>query len=239
MHSALFAPAVFKNKPGLETQLLLDFFQGKPSTFVDVGGNFPETSVSTPLEKAGWMGVVIEPQSDCFKALQMQRTSHVMQCACISEQAAQGGMTHIRLYLAGPKSSTDLDFIALRERTESFIDVPAKTLHQILSELKINVIGLLSLDTEGTEIDVMNGLDWSRYQPELILIEDHARNFSKHRYLTAKGYRLFRRTGFNSWYAKPERAHPISLFGWLQMFRKYILSMPFRNLRRWRHNRSA
>jgi hypothetical protein len=137
--------------------------------------------------------------------------------------------------LAGPQSSTNLNFISPRDKTDSFIDVPVKTLNQVIKEAGLVRVDLLSLDTEGTEIDVMNGFDWEGYKPKIVLLEDHARNFSKHKFMKSLGYKLFRRTGFNSWYALEKDALPISFFGYLQLFRKYILGMPGRNLRIWRH----
>jgi hypothetical protein len=47
---------------------------------------------------------------------------------------------------------------------------------------------------------------------------------------------LFRRTGFNAWYAKPKDALKISLYGRIQLFIKYYIGGPLRNFRRWRHS---
>ena len=229
--SRIGAPAVFADRA--EHALILAFFGGRPGVFVDVGANYPESSISTPLEKQGWTGVVVEPQPDCVAALQTARTCAIVHAACVSDAAAAKG--GVELHLAGRQSSTSRNFIAPRERTDEHILVPAKTLTSILDEASLTAIDVLSLDTEGTEIEVMNGLDWTRFAPTLILLEDHARDFSKHRYMRSRGYTLFRRTGFNSWYAKPERALPVSPFGRLQLVRKYVLSMPIRRFRRWRH----
>jgi FkbM family methyltransferase len=228
-------PAVFTDDH--EVALIEAFFGGAPSVFVDVGANLPENSISTPLERHGWTGVLVEPQPDCCEALRSVRTSPVVQCACVSQEDLDAGVTSVRLYLAGPQSSVDFDFISPRDRTQRYIDVPARTLNQVVADAGIASIDLLSLDTEGTEIAVLQGLDWKRYRPRLVLLEDHARDFSKHRFMKSLGYKLFRRTGFNSWYARVPDALPISPWGYLQLLRKYVLGMPVRNFRRWRHER--
>src|SRR5262249_1772850 len=51
------------------------------------------------------------------------------------------------------------------------IDVPAKTLTQVLDEHNVSNIDLLSLDVEGFEIQALRGLEFDRYLPEHILVE--------------------------------------------------------------------
>lgn len=230
-----FERAVFEEEH--EIQLIKNFFGNTPNVFVDVGGNLPENSISTPLELCGWTGLVVEPQPDCCDALRAKRNSPIFQCACVSQKQIDDGINVIRLFLAGPQSSTNFNFISPRDRTETFIEVPARTLNQVLEEAGLSKIDLLSLDTEGTEVDVMQGLDWQKFSPKLVLLEDHARNFYKHNFMKSLGYKLFRRTGFNSWYARECDALPISLFGYLQIFRKYVLGLPGRNFRIWRQKK--
>ena len=51
------------------------------------------------------------------------------------------------------------------------VQVPFKTLSQILDDGGFTRIDLLSLDVEGCEARVLNGLDFSRHRPRFILIE--------------------------------------------------------------------
>ena len=57
-------------------------------------------------------------------------------------------------------------------------------------------------------------------------------NLRLHRYLTRRGYKWVRRTGLNGWYVPADAAMSVGLFGQLQFFRKYYLSLPFRHLRK-------
>jgi FkbM family methyltransferase len=221
---------------GLHEPRLLNEFFGKGSfTFVDVGANYPETSLSTPLEMAGWSGAVIEPQPSCINMLRKYRKCKIVQCACSSYDNQNKKM---KLWVAGPLSSLNLEFISPKDRPKKFIYVDIKTLDQILVENHIQSIDLLAIDAEGAEIDVLNGLDFKKFPPKLILIEDHARDFVKHHFLKKKGYKLFRRTGYNAWYAKEKYALPVSLIGRLQLWIKYYVGGPLRNFRRWRHQHS-
>jgi hypothetical protein len=58
-----------------------------------------------------------------------------------------------------------------------------------------------------------------------------------HRYLHARGYRWFRRTGLNAWFAPADAAPPVSLFGRWQYLRKHYLSLPFRHFREFKRRR--
>jgi FkbM family methyltransferase len=226
----LFKKSVFD---GLhEPKLLSEYFGTSNFVFIDVGANFPETSISTALEMKGWKGIVIEPQPECIKILRKYRKCKIIQCACSSKKNKNKFM---KLWKAGPQSSLNLDFISPKDRPNKFINVKVTTLNEILIQNKIKKIDLLSIDTEGTEIDVLDGLDFKKYAPKLILIEDHARDSEKHNYLKNLGYKLFRRTGYNAWYAKEKDALKVSLLGHFQFFLKYQIGGPLRNFRRWRH----
>ena len=46
----------------------------------------------------------------------------------------------------------------------------------------------------------MRGLDFKKFRPALVLIEDGCRDLDKHRYLRQNGYKLVKRTTLNNWY---------------------------------------
>jgi hypothetical protein len=118
--------------------------------------------------------------------------------------------------------------------------VPIRTLDAILCEAGIGGIDLLSIDVEGTELDVLAGFTIERYRPRLILLEDDTRTRDKHGYMTARGYKLVRRTDLNNWYVPRDTAFPVSLFGRWQLLRKMYLGAPLRRWReRWRQDSSS
>jgi hypothetical protein len=129
---------------------------------------------------------------------------------------------------------------------ESAIEVPARTLDDILEEAKAPApIDFVSIDVEGHEVEVLKGFDLRRWQPRLLLIEDQVSNLDTHRFVTGLGYRLIRRTGLNGWYvpATDGQHLPFFSFGYWQIVRKYYLALPIRALRdrkrRWRDRMRA
>ena len=213
---------------GREQELVRDFFGGARSGFfVEVGANRPqEQSQTWHLEQLGWTGILIEPQPDLAGDLCRARSAKVFAVACSSPQNAGRRM---RLHVAGPLSALDRDRMAPGAQPQWTIEVPARTLDDILIEARAPVgFDFLSIDVEGHELEVLSGFDLARWRPRLILLEDHVGNLMKHRFLRAAGYRLVRRFDNNGWYVPVDvPVRPAPRERW-PIVRKYYLALPFR-----------
>lgn len=207
------------------------FFNGATSGFfVEVGANDPfERSQTWHLEQLGWTGVLIEPQPDLAARLVKSRKAIVFAAACSSPQDA--GST-LPLHVAGPLSTLKLNRMAPGAKAEAVIEVPVRTLDSILVEADApSPLDFLSIDVEGSEIEVLHGFDFARWRPRLMMIEDHVYSLAKHWYLQSSGFRLIRRVGNNGWYIPADEAFDI---GWADrwgIIRKYYLGLPFRMVR--------
>ena len=197
--------------------------------FVEVGANEPQIgSQSWALEQAGWTGILVEPQPDLAETLRRQRRARVVAAVCSSPQNAGGTLT---LYLSAWHSSVKPDLAVTGTIPRGAIEVPARTLDDILEEANApSPIDFISIDVEGHESEVLEGFDLARWRPRLLLIEDHVTSLATHRRLTRAGYRLIRRTGENGWYVPRAEAPPLGLGRW-QLLRKYYFALPFRVLR--------
>ena len=213
-----------------EQQLVQQFFGNTPGFFVEVGANHPiNGSQSWHLEKRGWEGVLIEPHPQLAAALRKARRARVYDVACSSP--AKRGL-NLPFHLAGAMSTLTLDQMAPGTQPEATICVPNRTLDDVLAEANAPApIDFLSVDVEGHEIDVLRGFDIWRWNPRLILLEDHVGTLSKHRYMLSRGYRLARRTGYNGWYVPPNCPVTFEFRDRWEVFRKYYLALPFRILR--------
>jgi FkbM family methyltransferase len=214
-----------------ETKLKEEFFGGvRDGYFVDVGANDPkDISQTWHLEELGWRGILIEPQPVLAQKLREQRRARVFACACSSPQNAGKVLP---FQVSGIHSSLNLDFFVAGMRKDTIIEVPVRTLDDILDEADAPIpIDLLSIDVESHEIEVLNGVSLARWRPRLILIEDLALNLRIHRYLQSRGYKWVRRTGLNGWYVPADLPFPVSLFGHWQFVRKHYLGVPFRHVR--------
>jgi FkbM family methyltransferase len=213
-----------------EPEQVLQFFDGRPGFFVEVGASLPILLSQTwHLEQHGWNGILVEPLPELTEQLRQTRRAKVFAVACTSPDNSG---RRLPLFVCGAGSFLDKRGMAPGSRVQSVIEVPTMTLDQVLREADApHPIEYLSIDVEGHEIEVLRGLDFDLWRPRLILIEDHVGNLSKHRFVKSRGYKLVRRTGHNGWYVPANS--PVD-FGWnerLRLLRKYYLGLPFRILR--------
>ena len=200
-------------------------------TYVEVGANDPKCLSQTYLlEKMGWRGVLVEPLPEFAAALRRDRpNSRVFEVAV----SAPGKTGEADFHVAGTLSSLDQNSKDNSTEYDRVLRVRVVTLDSILEEAMIRKVDFLSVDTEGTEIDVFRGFDVRKYQPALILVEDVVDDLKLHRHLTSPpyGYRLVRRTGFNNWYVPADSPSRVPLFQRLRLFRKMYLGTPVRAVR--------
>lgn len=211
-----------------EQELVQEFFrEARSGFFVEVGANRPrQESQSWHLEQRGWTGILIEPQPDLADELRRARSAQVFAVACSSPRNAGRRM---RLHVAGALSALDRDRMAPGAKAERVIEVPVRTLDDILSEANAPVpLDFLSVDVEGHELEVLSGFDFARWCPHLVLLEDHVGSLAKHRFLKAAGYRLIRRVENNGWYAPRAAGISITTRERWDIVRKYYLGLPFR-----------
>ncbi len=222
-----------------EEELKREFFADLDrGYFIEVGANQPEELSQTyELERRGWSGILVEPQPDLAEQLRQRRSAKVFAEACSSRRNSGSRMT---LHLAGGHSSFDRNLNTPDVKPHDAIDVPLRTLDQMLIEAGATRIDFVSIDVEGHELDVLDGFDLARWQPRLIMIEDMLLHLKLHRHLSRRGYRLLRRTGINNWYVPAEKLPPRGFYGQWQILNKFYLGTPSRRLRTaWRRYTAA
>jgi FkbM family methyltransferase len=230
--------------------LVWDYFKGKTDgVFLEAGANDPKILSQTYLlEKRGWTGILVEPVPECCEALRKVRTrSHVFQNALGSPQ--HRGMLRLRIpagcsELAHAVADNDdaagseikaASSIAERRQHlsdgDKIIEAAFITIDEALRSAEVGHLDFLSLDLEGFELPALQGLDFTRIRPRVVIIEDRLENLSRHRFMLRQNYKLVRRNGSNNWYLPAEEKFTVDLFSRLKLMRKCYLSLPFRHLR--------
>ena len=172
--------------------------------FVELGANNGLNQSNTKhLELFhGWSGILIEPFQGNFNLLarnRSHRTSFV-NAACVAADYTDStvDLLYANLMttpLAGKSDIEDREghaksgqeFLAKGEVVYKF-SAPAMTLTEVLEKEKApSKMELLSLDVEGVELEVLKGLNHSKYRFEWLLVESR-NQLPVSDYLAAQGY---------------------------------------------------
>lgn len=181
----------------LVTEQLLPSLHG--GTFVEIGAHDGVTYSNTLyLERErGWSGVVVEPIPEVFTKLQENRHCQCLN-ACIFKT---DGTVYFRVLdgysqmLSGIVDEYDERHLERIERElrehggqAREIEVQACTMSSLLTKYDLQTIDYLSIDVEGGEYEVLQGLDFGRVAVKVIGVENNYRDARIPRLLTAKGY---------------------------------------------------
>jgi FkbM family methyltransferase len=228
-------------RPPPESELVWQFFGGrKDGFFLDVGANEPHKGSQTwILEERGWRGILIEPQAKlCERLRQARPRSQVFQVAC----GAPGAPPEMPLFTAESCGHSGL-VKNLVDATTTYVGtemVKVMTLDAVLAEAGNPAIDFMTMDVEGTQLDVLRGFSLQRHQPRLLLMEDHLHDLKAHRHLVRAGYRLAKRTGLNNWYVPRESDFgPVTFSERYRLWKKVWANTPFRKARIFMERRKA
>jgi FkbM family methyltransferase len=215
------------------------FNEARGGICVEVGANEPVAPTSQSLhleERLDWSCLLVEPIPDlAAKARKLRPRATVCECACTRPDRTGEVDLFIPLLPHGERpghASLQRNPDDMHYAEHRTIRVRACTLSHLLEEHGVERIDLLSLDVEGAELEVLQGLDFERWRPRLILMEDKCVFLSKHLFLKRKGYVLVRKLGSNSWYV-PRGAErpPWPLGERLRLFHRMYLGIWPRKVR--------
>lgn len=186
------------------------FPKGYKGICIDVGANEPIIGNNTYVfELNGWDVYSIEPNPKCVESLKRHR-SKVFSFAASNEDKNEVTFTICTLPHDGNQgaiSSLVVDQKLLHDHKQynpvlSEITVETKTLNTFIEENGITQIDFISIDTEGTELDVLKGLDLDKHSPKLLVIENNYETPDITEYLQNFGYIKDKRVFVNDFYIK-------------------------------------
>lgn len=149
--------------------------------FVEAGALDGYTGSNTYyLEKfKGWRGLLVEPSPpDAAGCQQARRRSHVANCALVPfdysdptiELTYGADLSFVDGAYCGQRHHERTAMIERYRKPEVF-HVPARTLSSLLDEIDAPAVDFFSLDVEGYELSVLQGLDFDRHAPKWLLVE--------------------------------------------------------------------
>lgn len=164
--------------------------------FVELGANDGVSLSNTyAMEKTlGWNGICIEAIPDKYEQLKKNRS-----CICVSSLVDE--VDDIEKTLIVPSYSIyrygdllsyiegDRDGDMKKNQNDVSMTLKTKSLTTILTENNApKLMEFLSLDTEGSELRILKGLDFTRYNFKLICVEFNHSRTEINQLLLSKGY---------------------------------------------------
>lgn len=166
-------------------------------TLVEVGGATPEfISVSRHFTLNGWRTVIVEP-NPTFAKQHRDIGNEIYEYAASETDEDDVDFTVVHI-TGGNVTDHAFSSLKIKESYQSIskgwvnklnktqIKVKQRRLDTIIKEANIEQIDILSVDTEGWELEVMNGL--SLLKPKVIMLENIFNENSYREYMTLKGY---------------------------------------------------
>jgi FkbM family methyltransferase len=181
-------------------------FKNKPNgVFVEIGAYDGIRYSNTKFfeDMLDWTGICIEPIPEYFEALQKNRPHSICVNACVAKEEGKALFQRIRSdsffveMLSGLIDKYDPKHLVRSHReikefggSIELIEVDCVTLNSLLDKYNITHIDYLSIDTEGGELEILQSIDWDRFQIHVIEVENNYRSPEFREYLTNKGYTL-------------------------------------------------
>ena len=168
---------------GLDRRLVA-YLPDSPGFFVEAGGNdgLKQSNTYFLESRRGWRGLLVEPVPRLAKRCERNRPrARVINAALVPPDIAGRPVSLVDVDLmtvtASARELTEVQVahVAAAEKAQGIVRqevlAPGRTLSDCIESAGLPRVDLLSLDVEGFELGVLQGLDLRRHAPTWALVE--------------------------------------------------------------------
>jgi FkbM family methyltransferase len=198
----------------MQDKLVDEFFDQKENGFyIEIGAHDGISGSNTFFfEKfRNWNGLCIEPGPEEFKNLVSNRKSTNLN-VCVSDYDGESEFSYIEGYsmmLSGLSESYDFSHRSRINNEMSYyggkinkLTMPVFKLQTILDNLSITDIDYCSIDTEGSEFNIIKSIDFDKTNIKLFSIENNYGDTQIQNYLEKRGYILYKKLDWDDIFIK-------------------------------------
>ena len=199
-----------KNNKNYEKIMIL--FNSKRNGFFIESGAHDGESLSNSLyfeKKFNWTGLLIEPLTNSFKILSTKNRNAYTLNACIAKKKPFVAKFRIVNVFSGRQDQMNPDqvnYINNNVDKNTVTEyIPCFSLNTILHAINVKNVDMFSLDIEGGEWDVIESIDYSKYNINLFCIEWYHLKEKKqkiHDHLLKNGYKFVSEKEYDYFYQK-------------------------------------
>jgi len=204
-----------KSQLGQDKILYEKYFKNKCyGTFIEMGAlEGVKFSNSWFFEKVlAWRGVCVEPNPLNYNKLIVNRPLCIDVNAAVTSKNGMLKFMMIEGYADALSGIVDTYDPRHLERIEkevaasggkaTIVDIRGITLHDLLNENNIPHVDFFSLDTEGSEFIILQGIDWTKVSIDVIMVENNYEETKIEQFMNTVGYKLDFSHGFDDVYVK-------------------------------------
>lgn len=175
--------------------------------YVDIGANDPVVYNNTYLfYRRGSSGILIEPNPQLAKKLRLKRSRDIVIEAGIGAQAGTLPFFVMRNNVLSTFSEDEKDrLVAMGFALDHQMEVPIMTISDVFEQTGKHPIDVLSLDTEGLDLEILTSIDYkTAVRPKIICVEprqigrEREQEYPIHTFLRAKNYIIAAHTPVNT-----------------------------------------
>ena len=159
-----------------EDMILLNLLGNTYGSFVDIGSGHPIKGSNTyALYQRGWSGISVDPlpqNIELARKLRPRDSNLVSLCGGDSQPRELFEYADYAYSTLSRERVVELSSLGINP-VDSFV-VPSTTLKDLGVAASPEEASLLCIDTEGWELEVLHGNDWTMYRPGVICVEDLA-----------------------------------------------------------------
>ena len=187
-------------------------------SYLDIGAFDPiEANNTYFFYRAGGHGVCIEPNPDKFRRIQMKRRRDiVLNVGVAPAENANASYYMMTSPFLNTFSREEADEaianteLRTRQKIEAVLKIPLVTINFILEMYFPRGVDILSIDTEGYDLGILQSLDYKKFHPRIICVEtlrydtngELTKSSNINTYLLAQGYASYADTRVNSIFVK-------------------------------------
>ncbi|MDP2655098.1 MAG: FkbM family methyltransferase [bacterium] len=189
-------------------------------TYLDIGTYDPTYSNNTYFFYLnGGHGVCIEPNPDMFRLIQKKRSKDIslnVGISPVANSSANYYMMTSKFINTFIKEEADIAVsnkdLRTKQKIEKVLKIPLVTVNSVLEKYLPQGVDILSMDSEGYDLEILQSLNFNKYHPKVICVEtlryDVNGKLQKmteiSEYLERQGYFFYADTRVNSIFIRKE-----------------------------------
>lgn len=194
---------MFYSQWGQDEYIYNNFFKNKKNGyFLEIGADdgLRFSNCAFFEKELGWNGIAVEARKDAFNNLIKNRN-----CICLnkvlSDKIEETKFLELKGYGIGLSGIIDKyderhinrinnEIKNPNHKSKEIITVKTEKLNDILDNYDVINIDFLSIDTEGSEIDILKTLDFNKYNINVITIEDNYNDIKLMNFFKDRNYKF-------------------------------------------------